>query len=163
MPLVIDSQPVNDAADLMRRVDKDTRKEMLKRVRQGVNPWLRSAIRRNASGDAERKLAGTAKVRGGQNPAVVVGASGRFSGGARGRDIVAPIEFGTYAPYTKNQYTRRSPRGTTHRVKRATRAQLPARTRSGRFIYPAVADAAPALVSAWVGYIYDTWEGVTRG
>lgn len=159
MALTIDFEPVLDAADLMRRADKDLRKEMNRRVR-GISPWLRNAIRTNASGNVERKLAGTARIRGGQSPGVVVGSSGRFSGGAQGRDIVAPYEFGTYAPYTRNTYTRRSPKGTTHRVKRATRAQLPRRNDGGRFIYPAVKEAAPRLVSMWVAHIMDAYEDV---
>ena len=160
MPLVIDDDAVNQAADLMRRVPKDTRKEMNRRVRDYVNPWLRSAIRRNARTEVERKLAGTARVRGGSNPAVVVGSSGKFSGGAKGRDIVGPYEFGTYNPYVKTTYTRRSPRGRTHTVKRATKAQLPRRNDGGYFIFPAVKEAGPMIVSAWVGYVYDTWEDI---
>jgi hypothetical protein len=38
-------------------------------------------------------------------------------------------------------------------VQRRTQKMIPWKNSSGRFIHPAVADAAPMLVGAWVGLI----------
>ena len=160
MALTIDNRAVLDAADLYRRADKDIRKRMNRQVNREVNPWLRSAIRRGASTGPERKIAGTARVRSGANPAVVVGGASRFSGGARASDLAGAYEFGAHNPDRKVRYTRRSPKGRTHPVRRATAAQIPRHSRSGRFVMAAVADAAPMLVSAWVRTLIDAYREV---
>ena len=158
MPLTIDYQPVLDTADLYRRAPKQVRTAMNRAVNREVNPWLRSAIRRGAGTDVERKIASTARVRAGTNPAVVVGGATRFSGGASASVLAGAYEFGAHNPYRKITYTRRSPAGTVHRVRRSTAAQIPPHRSSGRFIMDAVATAAPMLVSAWVHTIIDAYS-----
>lgn len=164
MALVIDSTAVNDAADLLRRADKDVVKQMRRAVTREVNPWLKSAIRRNATDAPSRAIASTARVRSGQRPAVVVGSSKKIgSGGASTGELAAVYEFGGYTEYERG-YARRNRRtGGRHKVVRHTQRQIPRRDRQGRFIYPAVADAAPMLVGAWVQVIAETYTEATSG
>ena len=93
MALTIDSREVLLAADLYRRADKQLRSEFNKAAAREGNPWLRHAIRRNAKSNIERKIAGTARLRGGQRPGVVVGSSGRL-GREPIRNLVREYEFG---------------------------------------------------------------------
>ena len=153
MALTLDFQPVNDAADLFRRADKDLQKRMRQTVNREITPWLASAIRRNGKSAVDRKIAGSARVRTGQNPAVVVPGR-KLSGGATAAsaDIVRVYEFGGNRNY-KGRYTGRSPRGRSYRVERRTQRMIPFQRPQGRFVYPAVAEAAPMLVGAWVGLI----------
>lgn len=164
MALVIDSDAVNDAADLLRRADKDVVKAMRRAVTREVNPWLKSAIRRNAPDAPSRAIAGTARVRSGQRPAVVVGSAKKIgAGGASTAELAAVYEFGGYTEYERG-YARRNKRGGgRHKVVRHTQRQIPRRDRQGRFIYPAVADAAPMLVSAWVQVIAEAYTEATNG
>lgn len=163
MALVIDSGPVNDAADLLRRADKDVVKAMRRAVTREVNPWLKSALRRNAPDAQSRKIASTARVRSGQRPAVVVGSAKKFSGGETTAGLAAVYEFGGQQNYRRG-YARRNQRsGGRHKVVRHTQRQIPRREKSGRFIYPAVADAAPMLVSAWVQVIAEAYTEATSG
>ena len=163
MALVIDSDAVNDAADLLRRADSDVVRAMRRAVTREVNPWLKSAIRRNASDAQSAKIASTARVRSGQRPAVVVGSGKKFAGGASTAELAAVYEFGGYQNYRRG-YARRNPGGGgRHKVVRHTQRQIPRREKSGRFIYPAVADAAPMLVSAWVQVIAEAYTEATSG
>ena len=163
MALTIDHRPVLDAADLMRRADKDLQKLMRREITREVNPWLKSAIRSSAADAPSRKIAGTARVRSGQRPAVVVGSAKKFSGGESTAALAAVYEFGGQQNYRRG-YARRNPGGGgRHKVVRHTQRQIPRRERSGRFIYPAVADAAPMLVGAWVGAISDVYQEAADG
>ncbi len=153
MALTLDFQPVMDAADLFRRADKDLQKRMRQTVNREVAPWLASAVRRNGKGAVDRKIASSARVRTGSNPAVVVaGRKLSAAATAASADVVRVYEFGGNREY-KGRYTGRSPRGRAYPVARRTQRMIPWGNRQGRFIYPAVADAAPMLVGAWVGLI----------
>jgi hypothetical protein len=162
--LTIDFQPVLDAADLMRRADKDVQKEMRRVLTREVTPWLRSAIRRAGTSPQDRRIAGTARIRSGANPAVVVGGSGAFSGGVKVRELVRQYEFGGDRGWREPEYRATSRRGRAYKVRnRRTQRQIPSSSKSGRMVYPAVADAAPMLVSAWLGVIYGTWREAVDG
>ena len=163
MALTIDYQPVLDAADLMRRADKDLAKEMRRAVTREVNPWLKSAIRRQATDAQSRLIAGTARVRSGNNPAVVVGSAKKFSGGASTAELARVYEFGGWQEYRRGYARKGRKGGGRHKVVRHTQRQIPRQDRQGRFVYPAVADAAPMLVGAWVGVIVDLWSEVSDG
>jgi hypothetical protein len=159
MALTIDYQPVLDTADLFRRVDRELAAKMRRDVTRDVNPWLQSAIRRKGGAMAQdARIAGSARVRSGANPAVVVGGSGRFAGGATTAELVRVYEFGGYRDAV-GTYRGRSPRGTAYTVTRRTQRQIPYVNRTGRFVYPSVAEAAPMLVRAWVATIVDAYEG----
>jgi len=156
--LTIDYRPVLDAADLFRRADKELQAKMRRAVTREVNPWLQSAIRRKGGALAQdEKIASTARVRTGNDPAVVIGSGKRFSGGATTADLVRVYEFGGNREQW-NQYRNRSPRGNRYQVKRRTQRQIPWRNTTGRFVYPAVAEAAPMLVRAWIDVILDTYD-----
>lgn len=163
MALTIDFQPVLDAADLMRRADKDLAKQMRRAITREVNPWLKSAIRRGATDPQSRTIAGTARVRSGASPAVVVGSAKKFKGGASTAELARVYEFGGYQEW-KGGYARRNRRaGGMHKVVRHTQRQIPRSNKQGRFVYAAVADAAPMLVGAWVGVIADLYGEAADG
>lgn len=162
MALTVDYRPVMDAADLMRRADKNIQKDMRRAIIREVNPWIKSAVRRNATDAQSRKIAGTARIRSGNKPAVVVGGAKKFSGGETATGLVRVYEFGGFQNY-RGTYRRRSPRGRQHTVTRRTQRQIPRTQRSGRFVYPAVAEAGPMAVSAWVKIIAETYTEATSG
>ena len=161
MALTIDSREVNLAADLYRRADKQLRKEFNKAASSQGNPWLRHAIRRNAKGPQDVKIANTARLRNGQRPGVVVGGSGRI-GREPIRNLVREYEFGADREY-RVRYASTSEKGKRYPVTRHTQRQLPWRRPNGRFVYPAVAEVAPQVVSMWLAILMDTYEGATRG
>lgn len=158
MALTIDFQPILDAADLYRRADKDMRKKLNQATREQGNPWLRYAIRRNARGPQTVKLANTARLRNGSNPAVIVGSSGKI-GRTPSRDLVRQYEFGSNRDYvhTYNTSTQR------YYFKRKTQRQLPWFNQQGRFVYPAVAEVAPQIVSMWLGILTSTYREASSG
>ena len=163
MALTIDYQPVLDAADLMRRADKDLAKQMRRAITREINPWLKSAIRREAIDAQSRLIAGTARVRSGTSPAVVVGSAKKFAGGASTAELARVYEFGGYQNWEGAYARRNRKRGGRHKVVRHTQRQIPRKDRQGRFVYPAVADAAPMLVGAWVGLIADMYGEAADG
>jgi hypothetical protein len=163
MALTVEFQPVLDAADLLRRADKDLQKLMRREVARTVNPWLKSAIRRNARDPQSRKIAGTARVRSGQRPAVVVGSASKFAGGASTADLARVYEFGGWQGYRRGYARTNRGGGGRHKVVRRTQRQIPRADRQGRFVYPAVADAAPMLVGAWVAAIADAYQEASHG
>ena len=161
MALTIDSREVNLAADLYRRADKDLRKELNRAVRQEGLPWLRHGIRRKATRKQDVKIANTARIRGGQNPGIVVGSSGKI-GREPIRDLVREYEFGGDRDF-RAKYGSTSPKGKRHPVTRHTQRQLPWGRKQGRFVYPAVAQIAPQIVSMWLGILTSTYREVTGG
>lgn len=163
--LTIDNSAVNHAALVFQRAPKELRKEMRRAMTRDVVPWLRSAIRRSGGQFAQdRKLANTARIKYGSKPGVVVGGSGRFSGGAGGRDLIRQYEFGGDRGYRNPGYRARSSKGRGYTVRgRRTQRQLPGFQDSGRMVYPAVAEAAPMLVRAWVGIIAETYREAGNG
>jgi len=90
----------------------------------------------------------------------VFGSTGRVSG-ARLSEIAGPYEFGTARRNSKTKYlTRHRSSRKEYFVERRTHVQLPPRNPDGHFIYPAVADQAPALVARWVRAVA---QAVQRG
>lgn len=163
MPLTIGHRAVEDAADLFRRSDKQLQAAMRRAVTREVNPWLQSAIRRKGGAMAQdAPIAGTARVRTGLSPAVVVGSGKRLSGGGSTADLVRVYEFGGFREAV-NTYRATSRKGLSHRVTRHTQRQIPWRNESGRFVYPAVAETAPMLVRAWADVIRETYTGSRSG
>ena len=158
MALTIDFQPILDAADLYRRADKELRKELNKATREQGNPWLRDAIRGNAVGRQSVKLANTARLRGGSNPAVVVGSSGKI-GRMPSRELVRQYEFGGDRNYQHTYNTRTQK----YWFKRHTQRQLPWFNEQGRFVYPSVAQVAPQIVSMWLGILTSTYREAASG
>lgn len=159
MALTIDNREVVQARELYARAPKQMQKDMRAAVNREVNPWLRYRIRGNARTAIDKKLADTARIRAGRNPAVVVGGGKRFSGGAQARQLAGAYEFGSRAPEAYERYGRRSPKGQRHNVYRRTKTQLPVYSKSGRFIMAAVAEAAPRTVRLWVKAIIEAYTG----
>ena len=71
-----------------------------------------------------------------------------LSGGAVPNELGRAFEFGT-AEREPRTYSRRSPKGTVHRVTRVTTAQMPTRSRSGWIVFPAARVIGPRLLSLW--------------
>jgi hypothetical protein len=67
--------------------------------------------------------------------------------------LTRPWEFGG------NQQRFDTYRRKGHKVTRRTQKQIPRKTPDGRFIYPAVADAAPRIVGAWARAVRGVFDG----
>lgn len=109
---------------------------------RGVSGHTRSTVDRLVFADAK-------VVRG--NPPVLVagGAARRLPGGARASELARPREFGSGRRDGYHRYTGRNRHGKSYPVRRRTQRQLPARTPTGRVVYPAVAGVVPAAVAIW--------------
>jgi hypothetical protein len=159
--LTIDSREVRDAADLYRRANKDVRRELNRATRQQGNPWLQHAIRSHARLRQDVAIANTARLRNGNNPAVVVGGSGRI-GSTPIRELVRQYEFGGMREH-RVRYATKSRRGKTYPVLRRTQRQLPWYRDKGRMVYPSLAETAPRIVSMWLGILTGTYREATGG
>lgn len=104
------------------------------------------------------------RVKAGNPSTLIAAASTRpLSGGLVPDRDYAGFEFGTANRDQYSTYSRRSPKGTVHQVKRRTTRHLPGRRREGRAIWPAFAETGPRLTSLWVQIIvreiYEALEG----
>lgn len=158
MPLTVDFKDVLDAADLMRRADRSLSAAMRRAANREVAPLLRDYIRAKATMPQDRRIVAAARIRSGNNPAVVVGGTGRFAGGASVNMMVRVQEFGGARNKVRQHRMTHRISGKTYMVRRHTARQIPHRTPKGRMIYPAVAAAAPVLVHMWLQAIMDAYE-----
>lgn len=74
--------------------------------------------------------------------------SRKLSGGLIPKRYGSAVEFGSNKRQ-KVEYTRRSPKGRVHKVRRNTHAQLPAFHSKGWAFYPTVTDMIPRIVKLW--------------
>lgn len=151
-----------DAADvkqLLRRLDRDARKEIAQRskpIGQDVADAIKRAPGVAPYGRVYAKLGSTAKVRtrAGKPPEVVIGGGKRFSGGATVTQLVRGYEFGS-----KTGDLARSPRDRDHKRGRARRPlrQFPPASNEGLWANKVCQDYEKGpLREAWYGVI-DDW------
>jgi hypothetical protein len=134
---------VRAMAQVFQDADRETQKAIRKATTQ-VSPLLKQAAQRRAFDDVSRKIANSGKVTPSRKGLqAVFGASGKH-GGARLSELTRPWEFGG------NQQRFGTYRRSGHKVTRRTQKQIPRKAPDGRFIYQALADAAPRIVGAWV-------------
>ena len=158
--LTVDTSDLKTMREQLHRARKDIHKALEAESRKWAPMIVRSA-QRHARDEVSKRIAqsGTAKIAK-DGFVVSFGRTGKVSG-TRLAEITRPYEFGTYRP---NQYTeyrsRHRESRKAMRVKRRTQKQIPAARESGRFLYPAVADITPKLVT---GYVRAITETITNG
>lgn len=161
---VRDSKALEASVLALKRMDRTLRNDINRSTKAMLDPLWKDAVGRNARTATDRLVIvkGT-RVKAG-NPPVAIAATSRkaLSGGLVAADQWPVIEFGgTYNKVTT--YDRVSPKGKHHRVTRHTARQLPARVKTGRVAYKALAEVTPRVVSLWVQMIvaktYEAIEG----
>jgi len=139
------------AAILFKNADRETRRALAQQSKAWA-PTIIRAAKMHAELPQDRAIAGSGRVTVNTKGIVATfGAAGRLGSGTPLREITRPFEFGTQNDDTFTTYLSRQ--RTTKRamkVTRRTRKSLPAWNKTGRFLYPAVADTAPELVSRYV-------------
>lgn len=161
---VRDHRALEAAVLALKVMDKSLRSDINKSTKAMLDPIWKSAVATNATGSLDKLvIAKGARVKAG-NPPVAVAASSRkaLSGGLVPQDRWPVIEFGgTYNKVTTYDATSR--KGTRYSITRHTARQLPARRKSGRVAYKALAEVTPRVVSLWVQMIvaktYEAIEG----
>jgi hypothetical protein len=140
---VKDVRDLRALAEMFRDADRETQRAMRKASAQ-VAPILKQAAMRRAHDDVSRKIAASGKVTPSRKGLkATFGASGKH-GSAKLSELTRPWEFGG----NRERFDTYRRKG--HRVARRTQRQIPAKAPDGRFLYPALADAAPKVVGAWV-------------
>jgi hypothetical protein len=146
----------------------ELRKVLNKRVRSRVVPRaIRAYATTPGSTSTGNRLpfvtARTVKVtqRSGIVTGLRFGSARRLAGGASINDLLRPVEFGTSGAAFV-EYQRKSPKGTTHRVRRRTRTAFAPRRATGRVIWPETYDSvAPMVLTEWTQAVYElTREGL---
>lgn len=155
--MTVDTSDLRALREQLHRARKDIKQELAQESRRFAPMLVRSA-QTHARGEVEKRIAQSGTVRIVKDGFVVsFGRTGRLSGGARLREVTRPYEFGSKSQDVPSKpYRSRSPRGRAMVVRRRTRAQLPPFNADGRFLYPALAEVTPRLVSGYVRAILNT-------
>lgn len=135
----------------VRYLERDVKAGIRRQTRSMARPAWQQELAQAASTRLEhRVLVATGRVKVSDRNVMLTSASvgRRLSGGLLPSRDYAGVEFGAGRQITS--YTRRSRNGGTHRVRRVTTAQLPARASAGRVVYPAAARFIPRAASLWV-------------
>lgn len=161
---VRDHRALEAAALALKAMDKTLRNDINRSTTKMLNPVWKGAVEANATSTLDRMvIVKGARAKGG-NPPVAIAATSKkaLSGGLVPQDLWYVQEFG--GQFNKvSTYERVSPKGVRHKVTRHTARQVPARRKSGRVAYKALAEVAPRVVSLWVQMIvaktYEAFEG----
>lgn len=144
-----ESRELQDVALALRDADKELSKQFRVHTKKVAQvEWIK-ALRQSASTQLEQRvIADTAVVSiSNQNVRVQSAGKGRpLRGGLAPKHDYAPVEYG--AKPNKKTYTRRSPKGTPHRVTRNTHAQFKPPS-SGYVFQPTASRMIPRLVALW--------------
>lgn len=149
-----------------KQLPTELRSQLNKATRADALPIWRRSLEAQPATVADRKvLIDTAKVgvsaRNIELRSATVGKP--LTGGLNPKTDARALEFGAIDPDQRSRYsTRRG--GHRYVIERRARRQLPHRKRTGRVVYPAAAEAIPALASLWVQTAvrttYEAHEGV---
>lgn len=156
------SEQLQAAVLAVRAADKDLRRDLNARARAVMGPEWVKGLESRLVHPAQRVVTAGARVAAGNPPQLVAGNSKRKIG--RGLIPVqhwAGFEYG--AARYRSYYGRVSPRGRKHWLKRDTRAHLPARTKHGHIIGPAVRNIIPRLAALWVQTVIRTYLDAIEG
>lgn len=138
----------------LKLVERNVRNDINREARATINPLWRSIVDLNAHSEMDRRvLAKGARVKPG-NPMVLTAASSKraLSGGLipDNRGAAAAFEFGDKDRNRTVGYDRKNrTKPGTHKVRRHTARQLPAKNR-GRVVYESFGEIAPRIASLWV-------------
>lgn len=154
--LTVDTSDLAALREQLHRARTDIKKNLDEESRRFAPMLVRSA-QAHASGEVEKAIAQSGSVRIVRDGFVVsFGRKGRVSGAKLG-EITRQYEFGTNDPDRFSEYrSRHRTSGKAMKVRRRTRRQLPAFVKTGRFIYPALAEVTPKLVARYVRAIVNT-------
>lgn len=154
--LRVDGVPeVQAAAQYFARLEAPTRAAIREQSRAWAPQLVRAAAAR-ARGEVEAALAQSGRTTVSTRGLVAVfGSSGSFKGTPL-RELTG-FEFGAYRDDFTRYLSRRNGRAFT--VTRRTKKQMRQRNKDGWFIFPAVAQTTPALVSAWLRAITEVARG----
>lgn len=152
-----------------KRLPRDLVRDINRAVRAELGPIWTAEVDRAARTDLDRRVLGPGRVKAGNPPVLQAATSVRGIGRPR---RLKPAEHWHAFEFGANRekvtaYTRRSPKGGTHTVRRHVNRGLPPRIRTGRVIYPAASKAAPRaaalVVATVVRRIHLAAEGRTDG
>ncbi|SMQ73468.1 hypothetical protein [Agreia sp. VKM Ac-1783] len=149
---VFNSKELQGVTVAMKSFDREVAKQIRRVTKAVVAPEWSKAVREHASTRLQQRvLADTSRVAvSDQNVTLKSASVGRaLSGGIKPSEAVAAAEFGANrGEFTTYRAT--SKKGKTFNVRRRTKAQLPARKKTGHAVYPAAADIIPRIASLWV-------------
>jgi hypothetical protein len=128
----------------MKAADRDLRSDINKAIRQTMGPPWKSLVELHATSTLDaRVLAKGAKITAGNPPVLVAASSTRpLKGGLVPAQLWSVAEFGGYG-IKRTTYQTHSRRGRAYQVTRHTQHQLPQLAKTGRVLYPAIADFMP--------------------
>lgn len=148
----------------MKRADADIRKGVDARMRETMNPVWRSEVTQHLTGAGVmegRLLTSGVRIAGG-NPPQIIAASGRrrfgHGGGLVPNEDWQMYEFGSHGTKV-SQITNK--KGTTFN-RHASRG-LPAFTKTGRVLYPALAGVLPRIASFWTQSVVKVFMDAAEG
>lgn len=161
---VQDNRALEAAVLALKVMDRDLRNDINRSTKAVLDPIWKQAVADNATTELDRLvIVKGARVKGGNPPEAIAATSRKaLGGGMVPQDLWPVIEFGGH--YNKvTTYQSTSPKGRKYRVTRHTARQVPARDRSGRVAFAALAQVTPRVVSLWVQMIvaktYEAIEG----
>lgn len=138
----------------LKTMDKDVRNDITRTARSVISPeWVKAVEAKTAGMPLidQRVLGKGARVTGGNPVRLVASTSKRaLSGGLVPNDNSRGFEFGTDQRDKTSTYARTYPGGKRHQVTRRAGRHLPNRVRTGRAVFPAVAEVLPRFTSLWV-------------
>lgn len=151
----------------MKAADRTLRTDINRATVETGNRIWQPLVQAHATTNMDtRMLAVGARVKAG-NPPVAMAANSRRAVGRGRRLVPADLwhawEFGADVAERVTYERRNRTTGGTHKVTRRTRAGLPRRTRKGRVVYPAFAQAAPRMVSLWVQLVVKKYAEAAEG
>jgi hypothetical protein len=155
--MTVDTSDLQAFRQQLHRARADIRDNLDKESKRFAPLLIRSA-QTHARGEVEKRIAqsGTARIVK-DGFVVTFGRSGRVAG-AKLAEITRQYEFGTRDRnrFSEPYLSRHRISGKAMRVTRRTRRQLPQFVKTGRFLYPALADVTPDLVKGYVRAIVNT-------
>lgn len=140
------SREILAAAAAVRLANRTIRNDINRATRATLNPVWRDEVTRRARTALDRKvLARGARILAGNPPVAVAASSNRpLKGGFHPSSQFYAVEFGA----NRDRVTTYQRQGV--EVTRHTARQLPARTKGGRVVFPALKQTAPRAVALWV-------------
>lgn len=134
----------------MRRIPTDLRRDLNKNMRETFNPEWKKEISTHLTDRTDQLFLKGARLKSGNPPAFVAAASKRPLSKKSGGGLV-PVERWAGHEYGSGpviaEYTRRSPKGTSHTVRRNTTGHLGPRRKNGRVLGPSITTLLPRVSS----------------
>lgn len=150
----------------MKGMDRDLKRKINADTRATFNPVWREAVTSRAHTRVQdRVIARGARIAAGNPPVAIAGSStARMRGGLRPAEHALSFEFGVKDRGRVTTFSRTSPRGVTHQVRRRSSRQMPAHNARGSVAMPAFREVAARILSRWVQTImHDIHQAIEEG